>query len=48
MAQTSTKNVQLGDSVRLMDQYTVPAIIPPATTGNLSDLVANRAGRPVE
>ena len=26
-----------------MDQYTVPAIVPPATTGNLSDLVANRA-----
>ena len=26
-----------------MDQYTVPAIIPPATSGNLSDLVANRA-----
>lgn len=26
-----------------MDQYTVPAIIPPATKGNLSDLVADRA-----
>ena len=26
-----------------MDQYTVPAIVPPATSGNLSDLVANRA-----
>ncbi len=26
-----------------MDQYTVPAIVPPVTSGNLSDLVANRA-----
>lgn len=26
-----------------MDQYTVPAIVPQATNGNLSDLVANRA-----
>jgi long-chain acyl-CoA synthetase len=26
-----------------MDQYTVPAIVPPATKGNLSDLVADRA-----
>ena len=26
-----------------MNQYTVPAIVPQATTGNLSDLVANRA-----
>ena len=26
-----------------MDQYTLPAIVPPATSGNLSDLVANRA-----
>ncbi|MCX6454299.1 MAG: long-chain fatty acid--CoA ligase [Actinobacteria bacterium] len=26
-----------------MDQYTVPAIVPPATSGNLSDLVADRA-----
>ncbi len=26
-----------------MDQYTVPAIVPQATTGNLSDLVADRA-----
>ena len=40
---TSSKNGRLGDSVHLMDQYTVPAIVPPATSGNLSDLVANRA-----
>jgi long-chain acyl-CoA synthetase len=26
-----------------MDQYTVPAIVPPAASGNLSDLVADRA-----
>ena len=26
-----------------MDQYTVPAIVPPATKGNLSNLVADRA-----
>ncbi|CAB4733302.1 unannotated protein [freshwater metagenome] len=40
---TSTKNPLLGDSVRPMDQYTVPAIVPPATKGNLSNLVADRA-----
>jgi long-chain acyl-CoA synthetase len=39
----STKNALPDDSVRLMDQYTVPAIVPPATSGNLSDLVADRA-----